>query len=130
MTTPPARSALQTVQTLIAEGHAMEAAEYARMAAYALPEDEARAMLCALANAILDPVPRKRGDKFVSRETFEKLAIEVETADKVRDAIETHKLRSRPGRKTHVVPALDKVAKDPKSAISTSTAKRRYYKHK
>lgn len=54
---------VETVREMIAAGHAMEAAQLAKIVAHALPEAEARALLQVLADAILDPTPRAKNDK-------------------------------------------------------------------
>lgn len=111
------RAAEKIAKDMVAEGHSMEAAEYAKVVAHVLPEAEVRALLHVLADAILSPVPRKRGDKFVNRSTFEKLAEEVATVGKVRKS----------GKK--VTAAFDFVGQDERNSTSPGTVKRRYYKH-
>lgn len=129
---PPEDSELvKLLKEMIASGHAMEAAEYAKLLAYTEALD-ARAALLVLSDAILNPekLKRKRGDKFTSRVTLEKLTRERAIAQKVQAARDATKARSRGGRKKHVENALEKIGTDPKLGTSIGTAKRAYYKHK
>ena len=127
---------VRLMRSMIANGHLMEAAEYAKSMMY-VPVADLRGMLAVLADAIIDPSTpkRKRGDKYSNRMTFEKLVAEVTLAKKVRDAISarearTNKAHSKKVRNRNVENALLDVAKDRKLGTSVGTAKRRYYKHK
>lgn len=127
---PPADSyVVQQLKSMIAAGHSMEAAEHAKLLAYSEAVD-AHAMVLVLADAILNPVKRKRGDKFNSRLTLEKLSRQAALARLVENAIDESKSRSRGGRKKHVAKALKKVGQDMKLGTSAGTAKRSYYAHK
>lgn len=103
---------------MIAEGHAMEAAEWVKLVAHVIPEADARALLHVLADAILDPPKRARGDKFVNRPSFERFVKEVSLADKVRE------------KGVKVTAAIDLVGQDKQNATSPGTVKRSYYKQK
>lgn len=107
---------IDLVKEMIAEGHTLEAAEWAKLMANVLPENEARALLLVLADAILNPVPRRRGDKFAGGRKFEKFVGELVLSNAISDSGKTR------------TAAFDLVgAKHNKSG---GTAKRLYYKHK
>ncbi|MGV8931982.1 MAG: hypothetical protein ACOH1R_07735 [Luteimonas sp.] len=55
---------------MVADGHTMEAAIWVKSVAGIISDSEARALLHVLADAILVPVPRKRGDKFAGGDKF------------------------------------------------------------
>lgn len=118
-------------KNLIANGKAMEAAEYSKEMAFStgLSEFDLRILVCILSDAILTPVPRKRGDKFANRQTVEKLHAQILLAREV--AAEVEKSKKQPRRKPKpVTTALESVGRNPKNASSVGTAKRAYYKHK
>lgn len=120
---------IKALKEMVANGHSMEAAIYAKLLAYSGAMDS-RAALIVLAEAILNPVKRRRGDKFNSRMTLEKLVREDANARAVESAVAASKERSRGGRKKHVAKALAKIGKDSKRATSVGSVKRAYYKHK
>lgn len=120
---------LEIPRNLIASGKAMEAAEYAKERVGSLPEFDLRVLVGMLADAILQPTPRKRGDKFANRQTIQKLHNEIVLSRAV--AVDIEKKKKQPRRNAKpVISALEGVGKNPKNATSVGSAKRAYYKHK
>lgn len=106
----------QMAREMIVSGHTKEAAEWAKLVANSLTEAEVRALIHVLADAILSPVPRKRGDKFVNRGKLETLGKEMRLYDELRESTKERNA------------AFDTIG--PKRGKSGGTAKRLYYKHK
>jgi hypothetical protein len=79
------KSNVEIAKEMIEVGHSIEAARWVKMVAYLLPEQDIRAIACTLADAILQPTPRKRGDKSRSRDRFLDLARELAIVDEVRN---------------------------------------------
>ena len=75
---------LECLREHLAKGHLKEAAAYVKMIEpMPLPEGVARGLLSMLANAILNPVPRAKGDK-VDLDPFTTVGIEYSIRDEVR----------------------------------------------
>ena len=77
--------AIETVRKLIEEGHTLEAAAHVkRLEPVPLSEPVARQLLSMLADAILNPVSRGRGNKFDS-DPFRTFGVEHSIAKAVKD---------------------------------------------